>query len=217
MVTRRKTHKVRDSSQTERALLDAVGELLDESGYRRLKTNSIARKAGKDKNLIRYHFGSLDGLLTVYIREKDYWPPFFERFRLGEKPGDKELQSLFTDLMQENFRFFAGNAKMQQIIRWQISEDNAVLRDISNAREREGAKLLELTDPFFSDSGINFRALLALLLGGSYYLVLHAATNKSTVSGIDANLKNGREEILQTIDQVINWAWETAKEKKKTK
>ncbi|MES2107939.1 MAG: TetR/AcrR family transcriptional regulator [Bacteroidota bacterium] len=213
MVTRRKTVKERDSSQTERALLDAVGQLLDEGGFSALKTNQIARKAGKDKNLIRYHFGSLEGLLTAYIREKDYWPPFFERFRLGDQPGKTELENLFTGLMQENFRFFSANSKMQQIIRWQISEDNEVLREVSKGREREGAKLLSLTDPWFKNSGLNFRALLALLLGGSYYVVLHAATNKSTVSGIDANLKADREEILKTIRQVIGWAWQATGQK----
>ncbi|WP_214071872.1 TetR/AcrR family transcriptional regulator [Mucilaginibacter sp. dw_454] len=217
MVTKRKTHKERDSGQTERALLDAVGDLLGTSGFSSLKTNNIARRAGKDKNLIRYHFGSLEDLLAAYIREKDYWPPFFERFRLNEKPESQELRQLFTGLMQENFRFFAANGKMQQIIRWQISEGNALLRGISDAREREGAKLLAMTDPLFQDSGINFRALLALLLGGSYYTVLHAVTNKSTVSGIDANLQTDREAILQTISQVIGWAWQAAGEKDRTK
>jgi AcrR family transcriptional regulator len=217
MVTKRKTYKTRDSSQTERDLLDAVGDLLDSAGFSSLKTNNIARKAGRDKNLIRYHFGSLENLLAAYIKEKDYWPPFFERFKLNEKTGDSQLRNLFSDLMQENFRFFAANAKMQQIIRWQISEDNEVLREISNAREREGAKLLALTDSRFKESGINFRALLALLLGGSYYVVLHAATNKSTVSGIDANLKTDREAILETIRQVIGWAWQEAGEKSITK
>lgn len=213
MVTKRKPVKERDSGQTERVLLDAVGELLDESGFSSLKTNQIARKAGKDKNLIRYHFGSLDGLLTAYIREKDYWPPFFERFRLSDHPEKTELENLFSGLMEENFRFFSANGKMQQIIRWQISEDNEVLREVSKGREREGAKLLGLTDPWFKESGVNFRALLALLLGGSYYVVLHAATNKSTVSGIDANLKADREELLKTISQVIGWAWQAAGQK----
>lgn len=213
MVTKRRTLKIRDNGQTERALLDAVGELLDKQGYQSLKTNKIARQAGMDKNLIRYHFGSLNNLLAAYIREKDYWPPFFERFRTGETTKPPAIQELFTSLMQENFRFFSESSKMQQIIRWQVSESNAVLREVSNGREREGAKLLALSDPWFKDSGISFRALLALLLGGSYYLVLHAATNKSTVSGIDANLKTDREEILKTISQVIGWAWEAAGQK----
>jgi AcrR family transcriptional regulator len=213
MVTKRKLYKERDGVQTERALLEAVGELLDQSGYASLKTNNIARKAGKDKNLIRYHFGNLNSLLAAYIREKDYWPPFFERFRLDENPVPEALAELFTELMQENFRFFSSNAKMQQIIRWQISEDNVLLREVSKAREKEGEKLLRLTDPWFKDSGINFRALLALLLGGSYYLVLHAATNKSTVSGIDANLGSDHDEILKTISQVIGWAWQATGQK----
>ena len=216
MVTKRKTVKVRDNALTERELLDAVGDLLSESGFGSLRTNAIARRAGRDKNLIRYHFGSLNGLLTAYIREKDYWPPFFERFKPGEVLGAAQLQGLFTELMQENFKYFFTHPKMQQIIRWQISEDNKVLREISEGREREGKKLLDLTNGVFEGTGINFRALLALLLGGSYYLVLHAATNKSTVSGVDANLSRDREEVQEVIAQVIGWAFEaTARNKMK--
>jgi len=210
MVTKRKLIRERDSERTQQDLLDAVGKILAKEGFRGLTTKAITDLAGKDKNIIRYHFKSLKELQKAYIDEHDHWPPFFQRFNLGLSPEKDQVQRMFTELMQENFRYFLGNKEMQQIILWQISEDNPLLRCVSDSREKEGAKLLALTDPYFKDSGVNFRAILALLLGGIYYVVLHARYNKSTVSGVDANEADDQRELIKTIGQVIDWAWDAA-------
>jgi AcrR family transcriptional regulator len=210
MVTKLKTIKVRDAEQTQRDLLEAVGKILSEHGFRSLNTKNITDLIGKDKNIIRYHFKSLKDLEKSYINEKDYWPPFFKRFNLGLSPERKKVEQMFTELMQENFRYFFSNKEMQQIILWQISEANPLLRSISENRETEGAKLLQLTDPYFQGTDINFRAILALLLGGLYYVTLHARYNKSTVSGIDVNQAEDRKEVIKTIGHVLGWAWQAA-------
>jgi AcrR family transcriptional regulator len=208
MATPRKKNKVRDHDRTRQRLLEVVGEILRETGYAGLKTNNIARRLGKDKNLIRYYFQSLNNLEKAYIRENDYWFAFFEDFNLPESPEKHQVQQLFTDLMLENFKVFRDNIEMQKIILWQISENNPLMKSVSEQREAEGEKLLKMTDPFFLGSGINFRALIALLLGGIYYIVLHGETNKSTVSGMDINLEKDRKAVSETIRQVIAWAWE---------
>jgi AcrR family transcriptional regulator len=210
MVTRKKQHKVRDADQTKRRLIDAIGEILKTTGHTGLKVNAIARHLGRDKNLVRYYFDSLANLQKAYIREKDYWPPFFERFQLEAGADREQVERLFTELMQENFRFFETNPEMQKIILWQISEENPLMRSISEAREREGDKLLALTDPAFRGTDINFKAVVALLLGGIYYIVLHAHTNKSKVCGIDINVEKDNEALWQTIGQIISWAFSAA-------
>jgi AcrR family transcriptional regulator len=208
MATPKRKHKIRDYEATRRKLLETVGDILRDTGYAGLKTNNIARRAGKDKSLIRYYFQSLANLQKSYIKENDYWLNFFEDFRIPENPGRQELEALFVDLMKANFGFFRDNIEMQKIILWQISESNPLMRSVSDSREREGGKLLEMTDAFFRDSGTNFRALVALILGGTYYLVLHAETNKSTVCGIDINLEKDREAILTCIEQLLRLAWQ---------
>ena len=72
--------------------------ILTEQGFSAIRTNNIARLLGKDKNLIRYHFGSLNGLLKTYIQDKDYWKPFFERFRFSDQPDAKEIAALRKQL-----------------------------------------------------------------------------------------------------------------------
>jgi len=208
MATPKKTIKVRDREQTRRDLLNAVGEILRTCGYTGLRVNKIARHIGKDKSAIRHHFGRLVDLEKAYIREKDYWPPFFEQFQLPDSPSKKEVKDMFTRLMQQNLLSFWDNPEMQQIILWQISEENPLMRSISEARERNGAMLLSKAGPFFAGSGPNFKAVIALLLGGIYYMVLHAEKNKSTVCGLDLNLEGDRQTVIKTIGEIIGWAFE---------
>lgn len=210
MATPRRRIRIRDKEATMRQFIDAIGSILREEGFNGLKVNKIARYTGKDKTLISRYFSDLAGLQRAYIMEKDYWIPIFERFVLTDVDGVAEIKETFVTLMQENFDFFCSNSEMQNIILWQISEENQLMTEISNSREAHGNKLFRLTDPTFEGSDVNFRAVIGLLLGGIYYMVLHAATNKSTVCGIDLNTESDKLEILKTIEQVITWSCERA-------
>jgi len=168
---------------------------------------------GRNKGIIIYHYKNLNDLLKTYIRQKDYWPRFFEKFKLDGQPEEAEIKRLFTELMQENLKLLQVTPEMQKIILWQISEVSPMLKSVSEEREKEGANVIALATPFFAGSDVNFNAVLALILGGSYYLVLHNETNKSTVCGIDINHDRDREQVLRTIGQIISWAFEKAKVK----
>ncbi|MFB9843932.1 TetR/AcrR family transcriptional regulator [Mucilaginibacter ginsenosidivorans] len=195
-------------------LIEAVGQILKDKGYTGLGVNKIAFQAGVSKELIYRYFDSLNNLLKAYISGKDYWQPLLTELSVAaiEKPPD--MLQLFVTLLQDQFRFFYEEKEMQKFILWQISELNVLMRSISENRESEGAKLLNLTDEHFRDSGINFRPIVALLLGGIYYVILHAENNRSTVAGVDANLEKDREELLIAIEQILTWAWEKAAENK---
>lgn len=199
---------------TKRQLMDAVEAILLEQGFGGLRTNNIARWIGKDKNLIRYYFGGLNNLLKTYIEEKDYWPPFLERYNELGQSSPNELRDVFIEMMQEDFLAFHGNGEMQQIIRWQISEEHPLIRSISESREHEGEKLFKMTDSFFRNSDVQFRNIIALILGGIYYIVLHTSVNTSVVCGVDIRNERDRESLKRTISQLITWAWDQAEEKK---
>jgi len=209
-LTKRRLNKVRDADATKKKFLDAIGRILTEQGFNAIRTNNIARLLGKDKNLIRYHFGSLNGLLKSYIQDKDYWKPFFERFRFSDQPDAKEIETLFVALMQENFKVFAENEEMQKIIHWQISESSPLMRSISDEREAEGDQLLKMATPYFRESGVNFKAIIALLLGGSYFMVLQHKAINGVICGIDLNSEKDRAEVMVAIEKIVEWSWQYA-------
>jgi len=209
-MTRKKQHKIRDPDKTRRLLIEAVGEVLEKFGHTGLGVNAIARHLGRDKNLVRYYFSNIQNLKKAYILDKDYWLKFFDQFQLDQEPDRETIKRLFIELMQETYDYFKEHKEMQKLILWQINDDAQLLRTISDSREREGDKLLALTDPFFKHTGLDFRSVIALLLGGIYYIVLHAATNGSRVCGVDIGVEEESESFWRTVGDVIDWAFEAA-------
>lgn len=54
--------KTSDQVDTRRALLDAAVSELAERGWGGLRTRTVAERAGVNKGLVHYHFGSMDDL-----------------------------------------------------------------------------------------------------------------------------------------------------------
>lgn len=191
---------------TMQEIIDTVGRLMKTQGHGGLKVNNIAKYSGRNRSLINRYFGSLDGLQRAYIMETDYWVPFLERFALTDADGLEEVQAVFTELMQESLRNFKASPDVQKLILWQISEVNALMTEVSYGRERKGEPLFTVTDRCFDGTDVSFRTVIAVLLGGIYYLTLHAESNKSTVCGIDINREHDREVLLKTLGQIIYWS-----------
>ncbi len=222
MVTRKidPKYKVRDIDRTRSSLIQAISEMLENRLYKQLTAASLAKWIGMGKNTVSDAFGTMVNLLKTYIAKVDHWNPFFERFQLPKAANDEQVNQLFVELMQHNFKHFSQNREMQNIILWQLNEDSPLLRSISEAREVEGAKLLAMTDRHFKNTDISFRAVIALLLEGCYGLVLHARNNKSSVCGININNERDWRIVYRTIAQVIDRMWDmgnTGKEKNQTK
>jgi len=204
--------KQRDKEQTKRKLLKAVGDIIAEKGYSGLGVNKIAKAAGVDKKLIYRYFGEMNTLIEAYILEKDYWLNFARKLQESADVQTPEMATcLISSILERQFNFFYEQEDMQRIILEEITKKNALLTSISNIREKLGDSLVKLTDPHFEGSEVNFRAVGALLVSGIYYLVLHAKTNGSTVSGIDINTPSGRKEIVRTIKQIIEWSFKAVK------
>lgn len=99
---------------------------------------------------------------------------------------------------------------MQKLVLWQISGYEALMRGACEAREREGARLLQLTDAHFRGSGISFKAVMALLVGGIYVNVLHSAADAGTMAGLDIRREKDFDAMLDAIAQVVEWAFDAA-------
>jgi AcrR family transcriptional regulator len=202
---------VKNKEQTKRKLIQAVGEIIKISGYTGLGINKIARRAGVDKQLIYRYFGNVNYLIECYVIENDYWMTFSDKFKGGINPNnDSNIEALITGVLQNNFKYFHSEVEMQRLILWEISTSNPLMKGIHNARENMASEFLELTDPYFKGSSINFRSIFALLVGGIYYTILHTRYNGGIFCDIDINSEEGKAEINKTIKQVIGWAFQSS-------
>ncbi len=207
---KRGPNRSRDPEVTRQMLIDAVGDILREDGWRGLGVNKIAFRAGVDKKMIYWYFQSYNNLLRTYIKSKDFWIPVFEKFQSEGAELDQELPDFIRSIFTELFNVFYTEPEMQTFIHWQISDSRPVLREISEEREFQGAKIAAMTDPHFKGTGFNFRAVLALILGGVYYVVWHAKMNQTSVCGIDINVEKDRLDLIRSIGQIIDLVWDAA-------
>jgi AcrR family transcriptional regulator len=202
---------LRNKEQTRRKLIQAVGDILKSDGYNGLGVNKIAKRAGVNKKLIYRYFGSVNYLIEAYVIENDYWMAFSNRVQdLIDQNSYSGSQSLVTDILQNQFRFFLSDTDMQTLIQWEISGESSLMRSIHNVRESMGQEFLRLTDEHFNGTGVNFRAVAALLVGGIYYTVLHTRFNGDMVCDININSDEGRSDIIKAIRQIVDWAYQDA-------
>jgi len=110
--------------------------------------------------------------------------------------------------------FFNANTDMQQFVLWQVSENNPVISEVCEERERIGRLLFKLADHNFEGTDVDLRATVALLIGGIYFLVLHAKKSNSLFCEIDFNAQDGLERIKNVISKVINETYNEAKKQK---
>jgi len=204
----------RNKELTKRKLIDAVGEIFRKEGHTGLGVNKVARLAGVSKKMIYKHFnGSFNNLIEEYILETDYWMIFGDRVQELIDNQSSSSQKLITDILQNQFRYFYLDKQMQKLILWEVSTNSELMRSIHRTREATGQKLLELTDQHFAGTGINFRAVAALLVAGIYYTILHTRFNGGVFSDIDLSTEEGREEMLRAIEMIVGWAYRAAETK----
>lgn len=201
--------------RTMQSIVDAVGRVIEKLGYPGLTIMNIEIEAKQHRKLIYLYFGNLDNLVETYIRQKDFWG--FATKEFIEQLENETLNFGRADvvkLLQDQLSTMLEDKILQRIIHWELGESNEMLRKVADRREAIGEQLFGVIEPDFMGKGVDLRAIMALLIGGIYYLSIHGTTNGSLFCGIDINQPEGKERIASTLDTLIEWAYEHARERK---
>lgn len=201
---------IRDKEKTKQKLLAAVGKILRVKGYSGLKVSKIAAVAGFDKKLIYEYFGSTDKLIDEYIKSQDYWS------KINQNDVDVDLSNGGIELTKmaliNQFENLKKNKELQKIILWELSESKPILKKLVEQREEAGEVLFKnLTDPYFGEGATRYRAIMALIVSGAYYLNLYTGYNANKFCGIDLKTDEGRKEIEQAMLELIDFAYQKKK------
>jgi AcrR family transcriptional regulator len=197
---------IRDKEKTKQKLLAAVGKILRVKGYSGLKVSKIAAVAGFDKKLIYEYFGSTEKLIDEYIKSQDYWTKINQNVEVDLSDGGKELSKL---ALLNQFDSLKKNKELQKIILWELSESKPILRKLVEQREEVGDVMFKhITDPYFGEDATRYRAIMALIISGAYYLNLYTGYNASKFCGIDLKTDEGRSEIEKALVEIIDFAYQ---------
>jgi len=198
---------LRNKEKSKQKFLDAVEKILHTKGFAGLKVNDIARTAGLDKKLMYNYFGGKDELIDAYIRSQDFWSNV-KNESAGPMVNDGGKTFSKTMLLSQ-FDYVFRNKEFQKILLWGLIENRKSLKKLADNREENGAILFEsITDPHFNENAKRYRAIIALLISGIYYLDIYATTNDCTFCGLDLKSTTGRSEIENAISFLIDKAYE---------
>lgn len=192
----------RNKDNSKQQFLNAVAEIMRTKGFSGLKVNDIASVAGLDKKLIYRYFGGKDGLIDEYIRSLDFWSNVKEEdAQIPIIDGGREFskQMLSTQFDQVN------NDELKKIMLWGLTEKRKALTRVADEREAVGEILLSnITDPHFREKAVEFRASMAVLVAGMYYINLYAGVNSKHFCGIDVTQNEGRNHIKKAMQNMID-------------
>jgi len=201
---------VRNKEKSKQQFLDAVGKIMLTKGFSALKVNDIATTAGLDKKLIYKYFGGKDELIDEYIRSLDFWS--------NAKRGDaaKEItdggREFSKQMLAGQFEYVGANEELQRLLLWGLYESRKSLKRVADEREAMGEVVLaNVTDPFFKENADTFRAAMAILVSGNYYLNMYAGVNGNTFCGIDVTTDAGREKIRASLELLVDLLYDKLK------
>lgn len=200
---------VRNKERTKANLIAALGKILKKDGFSGLNVSRVAELAKVDRKVIYDYFGGLEGLVKEYLNTNDYWKINPED--VGGIVGASKIdsgKSIAYTVLENQFDSLISNEEMRRIITWGLSEKLPALKELDLKRENMGDYLLtEVIDGHFADRDKNFRAMYAIMMGGVYYLTLHAKMQENPFCGIDIQQEAGQEEIKKALKQFIDMAY----------
>lgn len=196
---------LRNKERSKQKFLTAVGKILRTKGFSALKVNEIAKTAGLDKKLIYDYFGGTDQLIDEYIQSRDFWSNVKSEENMDITDGGRAFSKA---MLTSQFDYVYKDKELQKIILLGITENRSSLKRLAEKREEEGDLLFKnICDPFFGAQSARYRAIVALLVSGIYYLDIYASTNSQTFCGLDLSSKEGRTEIEDALSFIIDQAY----------
>lgn len=193
---------IRNREMTRQRLIDAVGTVLAEVGFKHLGVNQVAREAGVDKKLIYRYFGGLPNLIAEYGKTIHFWPSA-EELLGADRPRaasmlPHELMSLF---FKRYLRAILSRPQTLEILAWEAIERNELTKPLEDIRARSALEFFELmgSDP---PEDVDLTAFVIIMAGAMNFLAVRSRFHR-TLGGVDLQSEAGWKRIDQTVDRIV--------------
>lgn len=186
----------------ERDVLKAVEELIEEVGFRNVTLTGVAERAQIEPAVFYRRYANLDELFDRYTQKYDYWLA-----NLSEQmPKNLNEEETLKWVMQNLIQSFWKSKGMQQLLIWELSDDNATTRRTARLRELVNEPLIRMLEYKFQSSGLDINVIAATIISGIYYLILHR--KRSSFCAVDFNSQQGKERLKNGIEQLTSLLFE---------
>jgi AcrR family transcriptional regulator len=200
-IIKRTVNPMDRKEHTKKKLINAVGNVLAEEGFKGLGVNKVAKAAGVDKVLVYRYFGGLPELIRAYSQTVDFWPTVEELIgpnpdTVRKMPADKQVAEFFK-------AFIAALRKRpvtQDILAWELIERNTLTKHLEDVRIRTILEYFEYLDDIPDDEHLS--AIVVLMAGAVNHLIVKSRINRF-IGGIDLESEAGWEKINKGIDLLL--------------
>lgn len=164
----------RDRAKTRDAILLAAKDVLAADGFQGFGINSVARKAGCDKQLIYRYFGGLEGLVEAIGEDLATW--------ISDAAMDPAVKPLtysqwVETLLSGYMSALRQNTLVQKISAWEIADASPLVRQLSKARSMAlGRWIAEQRGDLQPPADIDAAATNAILIAAAQHLILASST-----------------------------------------
>lgn len=195
--SQQKVRRVRRTKLTlERDVNNAVNSLIEELGFANVTLTGVAQRAQIEPTVFYRRYANLEELFDQYSRKYDYWMGNLS----DSMPGNLTYEEMFKWILKNLTIALYRNKGMQQLLIWELSNDNAITRRTSKLREETNSSLIKILEDLFKNSGLDMSAITAMLISGIYYLILHR--KRSNFCDIDFSSRSGKARLEGAIDQI---------------
>lgn len=188
----------RNREATEKRLLDTVSDIIAENGFETIGVNAIANKSGVSKILIYRYFGSVEGLLTAYMQQNDFWinyPKFISE--------EDDLQSFVKRMFHGQLHQLREKPTLRKLYRWELSSSNDLIVKLRKQREKAG---LDLINEVSRVSGRNRDevASVATILSASIAYLMMFSDVCSEYNGLQLDQDEAWKSVEKGIDELVD-------------
>lgn len=166
--------KQRDRARTHDAILSAAKDVLAADGFQGFGINSVARKAGCDKQLIYRYFGGLEGLVEAIGADLATW---ISDAAMAPAVKPSTYSQWAETLLFGYMAALRQNRLVQKISAWEIADASPSVRQLSKARSIAlGRWIAGQRGDLAPPAGIDAAATNAILIAATQHLILASST-----------------------------------------
>lgn len=201
----------RSRFETEKRLIEAVGQLITEDGFEQIGINRIASRSGINKILIYRYFGGLEGLLEAYFERTRpiVSAPPIDVNRLKDAPLEEFFDTCCNYLIEE-FRLLRQNVQAQEFLKADLMSSEGLPSPIADQKEAQLRKTIdELSEIISTKNGRPFAAICYSALT----LLTFMSQQKRLLLGLDLSSDEGWLQIESTMKGIFHGAYLLTKER----
>lgn len=191
----------RTKKEIEQAFNDEAIKLISAGGFSNLTVSNIIKNCEMEPAVFYNRYQDMAEFIDKFVRKSD-----FGLMDEGIPKSESIDRKGYADMIKNMFLSLKDNKVMQQLLRWELFEENDTTLHTAKLRESYTLPLVDKYIDSFKNAPYKIEVMSAIIIGGVYYLLLHARL--SPFARVDVNTKEGEKQIIQAVEYLTDLLFE---------